>query len=242
MIIGANSAIARAIAEELSEEGTRFILAGRDAAGLTFSRELVVAAGGEVVAALPFEANDLKSHSELIQGAAKLLGEIDLLLIAHGILPDQTVCEGSSEETLKTVDVNFRSVISLLTEAADVFVKQAAGTVAVVTSVAGDRGRRSNYVYGAAKAGVSAFLEGYRCRMFEFGVNVLDIRPGFVDSPMTADYRKVPVLWASPKKVARGVKRALRRGQSVVYLPWFWGWVMLLIRLMPRSIFQRLKL
>lgn len=240
LIIGANSAIAKAVAAELSHEGASFVLAGRDPSGLARSAELVAAGGAAVEASLPFEACEFASHGALLRKAVETLGSIDLLLVAHGTLPDQASAEQSVEESLQAMDVNFRSVVSILTAAAGIFERQGEGRVAVVTSVAGDRGRRSNYVYGAAKAGLSAFLEGYRARMRACGVQVLDIRPGFVDSPMTAEYRKVPILWASPDQIARGVVRALRRDRAVVYLPWFWRWIMWVIRSLPNPVFLRL--
>ncbi|MNT30082.1 putative oxidoreductase [compost metagenome] len=115
------------------------------------------------------------------------------------------------------------------------------GTLAVITSVAGDRGRQSNYAYGAAKAATSAFLSGLRQRLFKRGVAVVDIRPGFVDTPMTAHLRKGP-LWASPDQVARRIVGGIARGTPVLYAPGFWRLIMLVIRLLPQAVFNRTAL
>jgi short-subunit dehydrogenase len=116
------------------------------------------------------------------------------------------------------------------------------GTIAVITSVAGVRGRASNFVYGSAKALVSTLLAGLRHRLAATGVRVIDIRPGFVDTPMTAGFRKGGPLWATPDRVARDIVAAVERGAGVVYTPWFWRWIMLVIRHVPESIFVRTKL
>jgi len=118
---------------------------------------------------------------------------------------------------------------------------QKSGTIAVITSVAGDRGRQSNYVYGSAKGMVSTFLQGLRNRLYRAGINILDIKPGFVDTPMTIDFKKGP-LWVSPEKIAEGIVEAIDKQKTEVYLPWFWKFIMLIIKLIPESIFRKMKL
>ena len=113
---------------------------------------------------------------------------------------------------------------------------------AVISSVAGERGRQSNYVYGAAKAALSTFLGGLRQRLAKANVNVLTIKPGFVDTPMTAAITPKGALWAQPDRVAAGIVKAIDSGRSVVFLPWFWRWIMLVIRLIPEPVFKRIKL
>ena len=121
------------------------------------------------------------------------------------------------------------------------FEQSRGGCIAVISSVAGDRGRQSNYVYGSAKGGLDRFLQGLRNRLYRAGVAVVTIKPGFVDTPMTAALPK-NALYASPRQVARGVYRAIEARRSVVYLPWFWRPIMLLIKLLPESVFKRLRL
>ena len=118
---------------------------------------------------------------------------------------------------------------------------QRRGTLAVIGSVAGDRGRRANYVYGSAKAGLGVFTQGLRHRLGSRGVSVVLVKPGLVDSPMTAGFAKGP-LWAPPAQVARDMRRGIERGDAVVYTPWFWRWIMLAIRAMPDAIFKRLSI
>jgi short-subunit dehydrogenase len=166
---------------------------------------------------------------------------LDAVLVAYGVLPDQARCERSVAETLAAFDTNGRSVVALLTLLANRFEAQGRGAIVVVSSPAADRGRASNYVYGAAKASVSVFASGLRNRLHAKGVRVVTVSPGFVDTPMTADFPKGP-LWATPKAVARDIERAIDSGFGVIYTPWFWRWIMKIIRLIPERIFVRLKL
>ncbi len=133
------------------------------------------------------------------------------------------------------------SVISLLTHLGNRFEAQRHGAIAVISSVAGDRGRLSNYVYGTAKGAVSIFMQGLRNRLYKSGVNVLTIKPGFVDTPMTAQLPK-GALWAQPDHIAAGIIKAIDSGKTVVYLPGFWRLIMLIIKSIPESVFRRLSL
>jgi short-subunit dehydrogenase len=139
------------------------------------------------------------------------------------------------------MEVNGTATAALALRAAARLEAQGHGTLAVITSVAGVRGRASNYVYGAAKAMVSTLLSGLRQRLHGRGVRVVDVRPGFVDTPMTAAFRK-GALWAQPDKVARDIVSAVDRGAGVVYTPGFWRWIMLVIRHIPEFVFVRIKL
>jgi decaprenylphospho-beta-D-erythro-pentofuranosid-2-ulose 2-reductase len=164
------------------------------------------------------------------------------VLIAHGTLSDQCACESSVEGLRREFDVNAVAAMSLLTLLANRFEQRKAGTLAVISSVAGDRGRQSNYVYGAAKAALSTFLGGLRQRLAKSNVDVLTIKPGFVDTPMTAAIANKGALWATPERVAAGIVRAIDRRRSVVYLPGFWRGIMLVIRTIPEPLFKKLKL
>jgi len=140
------------------------------------------------------------------------------------------------------MDINFLSVVSLLTPIANRFEENKRGTIAVISSVAGDRGRQSNYVYGAAKSGLDAFLQGLRNRRSKADVHVLTIKPGFVDTPMTAHIPERGPLWAQPEDVAKGIVSAIEKQKYVVYLPRFWSLIMLIIRSIPERIFKKLSL
>ena len=241
LVVGATSAIAEATTRRFAQRGDALFLAARSVERLqAIADDLRVRSAAQVEIA-PFDARDFASHAALVDQAEAALGGLDLMLIAHGTLPEQKACEASFDEALRELQVNALSVMSLLTAVANRFEQQHRGTIAVISSVAGDRGRQSNYVYGSAKAAVTAFLGGLRNRLQPAGVHVLTIKPGFVDTPMTRDFPK-GLLWASPAAIARGIEKAIDQRKDVVYLPWFWRPVMRLIREIPEPIFKKLRL
>jgi decaprenylphospho-beta-D-erythro-pentofuranosid-2-ulose 2-reductase len=178
----------------------------------------------------------------VLDTAARQLGGIDIVLIAHGTLSDQAQCQTSVDALRHEFDVNAVSTMALLTLLANRLEAQRHGTLAVISSVAGDRGRQSNYAYGSAKAAVTAFLAGLRQRLAKANVDVLTIKPGFVDTPMTAGIANKGALWAQPDAIAAGIVKAIERRRNIVYLPWFWRWIMLVIRHIPEPLFKKLKL
>jgi len=241
LIIGATSAIAAETARVFAAYGARLFLTGRHSGRLdAVAADLKVRGAAQVETAL-LEVTDISRHAGVVEAAFAALGGLDVVLIAHGTLPDQRRCEESAAETVAALEVNFTATIALLTLLANRFEAARQGCIAVITSVAGDRGRQSNYVYGAAKGGVERFLEGLRNRLFRSGVAVITIKPGFVDTPMTAGVAKNP-LFASPRRVGRAIYRAIEARRSVVYIPWFWRPIMFLVTALPESIFQRLRL
>jgi short-subunit dehydrogenase len=241
LIVGATSAIAHETARLFAKEGARLLLAGRNAAKLeTVAADLRVR-GAKQVETMVLDANQLDRHQELFDRAVESLDGLDTVLIAHGTLTDQDKAEQSVEETLSEINTNFLSAVSLSTIAANYFEKQKRGCLAVISSVAGDRGRQSNYVYGAAKGGLNAFLSGLRNRLFKSGVTVLTIQPGFVATPMTA-HLKQGLLFASAEKVGADIYRAIQKKRDVLYTPFFWRYIMLIIKNVPEPVFKRLKL
>ncbi len=241
LIIGAASAIAEAAARQWAGRGAALFLVARNAAKLeTIAADLRVR-GAASVAVQAMDATDTAAHAAMLDAAVAALGGIDAALIAHGTLPDQKACEASVELTLQEIDNNGLSVIALATRLANLMEAQGSGSLAVISSVAGDRGRQSNYVYGAAKGMVTRFLQGLRNRLAKKGVQVLTIKPGFVDTPMTAAFKK-GALWAQPEDVARGILAAIDKGRDEVYLPGFWRLIMLVIRHIPERIFKKLSL
>jgi decaprenylphospho-beta-D-erythro-pentofuranosid-2-ulose 2-reductase len=244
LIFGATSAIAQATARIWARRGHRLFLVGRDPAKLAaLVADLDVRAGAPGrMHGRQADLDDLSAHAPLIAEANAALGGIDIVLIAHGTLPDQSRCAVDPALALKEIHTNALSVVSLCTLLGQQFEQQRAGQLAVISSVAGDRGRQSNYVYGAAKGMVSLYLQGLRNRLFAAGVNVLTIKPGFVDTPMTAGIDKGGPLWATPDAVAKGIVSALDRRRDVVYLPGFWRPIMGVIKSIPESVFKRLHL
>ena len=241
LIIGATSAIAQEVAKLYAEVGSQLFLVARNTDKLEqVARDLSVR-GASATDSLSLDLAEIDQHEDLLTRADKFLGGIDIVLIAHGTLPDQKTCEASLNHTMQELQINLLSTISLLTLLANYFEKQGSGCLAVISSVAGDRGRQSNYVYGAAKGGLSIFLQGLRNRLSKAGVCVLTIKPGFVITPMTAEFKK-GVLWAQPKQIAEAIVSAIRKRKNVVYVPWFWRWIMFIIRNIPENIFKRMSL
>ncbi len=241
VIIGASSAIAYETAKCFARDGAELFLVGRSAAKLTTIADDLKVHGAKQVETWVLDLCELDHHQHMFEQALASLGELDMLLIAHGTLADQGKCEQSVAQTMQELQTNCLSVISLLTISANYFEQQQHGCIAVITSVAGDRGRKSNYVYATSKAAVSVFLQGLRNRLSSAGVSVLTIKPGYVATPMTAHMKKGP-LTASPQSVGRGIYEAMKKGKNVVYLPGFWGAMMFVIRSIPEEIFKRLSL
>lgn len=241
LIIGATSAIAQESAKRFAEGGDKIFLAGRSPEKLDALMADLRVRGADKVDSMALDLNDFDRHLYLITMASEVLGGLDTVLIAHGTLSDQKACEQDFQVALKEYHTNFLSVVSLLTLLANHFEAQGHGCLAVISSVAGDRGRQSNYFYGSAKGGLSVFLQGLRNRLAPSGVQVLTIKPGFVDTPMTSGFKK-GALWVGPDAIATGIHRAICRRSDEVYLPWFWWGVMVIVKAIPERIFKHLKL
>lgn len=241
LIIGATSAIASETARCFAREGATLVICGRNLEKLERLAADLKVRGASAVHCIQFDALESSSYESLVRDAIEKCGELDAALIAHGSLPDQKQCEESSDLTLEALAANFLSPVLLLTALGVYFETRRQGNITVIASVAGDRGRQSNYVYGSAKGGLDIFLEGLRNRLFHFGVSVTTIKPGFVDTPMTAHIKKGP-LFASPNKVGARIHKAMKRGEEVVYTPWFWWPIMTVIRNIPERVFKRLRM
>ncbi len=242
LIIGATSAIASACARRWAAEGAGLFLVGRDGEKLeTLAHDLGIR-GAASVDTFRMDVNDIPQHAAMLESAMQSLGQLDVALIAHGTLPDQAACQVDARLTLSEFNTNAVSVLALLACLATQFEQQGAGAIAVITSVAGDRGRPSNYVYGSAKAAVSVFCEGLRARLFAAGVSLTDIRPGFVATPMTAGLALPRALVSQPDTVARRILVGIERKADVLYTPAYWVLIMFVIRHIPRFLFKRMKL
>ena len=239
LIIGATSAIAIASARLFAGRGDELVLAARNEERLDLLAADLKVRGARAVDTVTFLAQPEQDY----EGFASRVWDqgLDCLLLAHGSLPAQERCQDDVSATRREFEVNALSTISLLAAFAGRFAEQGSGNMVVISSVAGDRGRQSNYLYGSAKAAVSVYCQGLRNRMQGRGVGVITIIPGFVDTPMTELFEK-GLLWAQPEQIASGILHALERGSDVVYLPWFWRYIMLLIKLIPERLFKRLSL
>jgi decaprenylphospho-beta-D-erythro-pentofuranosid-2-ulose 2-reductase len=241
LILGATSAIAEATAREFAKRGDALFLAARSIERLHGIQADLKLRGASVVEIAEQDLRDLALQETLLKRASDALGGLDTALLAYGTLSDQKLCEQSIEALTVAIQTNAVSVMSWCTLIANLFEAQRRGVIGIISSVAGDRGRQSNYVYGSAKAAVSAFTSGLRQRLHRQGVSVVTIKPGFVDTPMTAAFEKGP-LWSTPAVVGTQIARALIRGTPVLYTPGFWRVVMWAIRSIPEAIFLRLSL
>jgi decaprenylphospho-beta-D-erythro-pentofuranosid-2-ulose 2-reductase len=240
LIVGATSAIATEVARAYAAGGASLFLTGRNPERLAAVADDLTVRGAAGVETVVLDVLAIESHAAIVERAFAP-GRLDAAVIAHGTLPDQAGCQESVAETIRALEVNFTSTAALLTLLANRFEAQRRGTIAVITSVAGDRGRQSNYVYGAAKGGLAVFLQGLRNRLHHSGVSVVTLKPGFVDTPMTAAVPK-NLLFSSARRAGRSIHRAIEGRRDVAYIPWFWRPIMALITSLPESVFKRLRL
>lgn len=242
LILGATSMIARAVAAEFASHKYDLILAGRspeelNALAADFSLRHGVRIRTQIFDVLHPEGHESSLEPCLCEAGEALAG----VVLCIGYLGDQAVAQADLTETRRILETNFTGSVSALNITANHFERRRTGFICALSSVAGDRGRQSNYLYGAAKAGLSTYLQGLRNRLFHSNVRVITVKPGFVDTRMTFGRPKL-FLVASPEAVARGIYRAIVRGKDVVYLPWFWRWIMFVLRLVPERMFKRLRL
>jgi decaprenylphospho-beta-D-erythro-pentofuranosid-2-ulose 2-reductase len=241
LTLGATSSIAMAFNRLLAKPGTHFFLVARDPEKLKSVARDLLTRGASSVVIHAMDLNDTRQHAAMLSEAATSLGNIDLALIAYGILGDQQQAQTEYAAASALFATNFLSPVSLVTWLANYFEDARKGTLAVISSVAGDRGRKSNYVYGASKGGLNLFLDGVRNRIDRAGVQVLTIRPGFVSTPMTAEFPQSP-LFVTPAKAARGILRAMQSRRDIAYVPGFWAPLMFVVRAIPEAIFKNLDL
>ena len=242
LIIGATSAIAQAVARQLALQGDHLFLVARNAQRLQATAADLGIRGARIAGSLAKDLDHLDDHEQLIDLAEQALGAIDAVLIAHGVLPDQDACARSPYAATQAIHTNFVTYASLLTVLANRLERQHHGVLVVLSSVAGDRGRASNYVYGSTKGALSIFMAGLGDRLSKAGVAVVTVKPGMIASPMTQNFKK-GLLWATPEAIAPAIAKALSRAQSAtLYLPWFWRPIMLVLQLIPGWLFRRLNL
>ena len=242
LIIGATSAIAEATAKRYAKERASLYLLARNEERLaSLTADLKTRGASSALYAL-LDVNDRSRHEEVLKEVIKTLGTIDVVLIAHGTLGDQKACEDNVEQALFEFETNAVSTIALLTRLANLFEKQHGGTIAVISSVAGDRGRPSNYLYGTAKAAITTFCQGLQTRMFKSGVHLIIIKPGIVATPMTEGLSMPALLVAEPDQIAADIVRAIEKKTDTLYTPWFWKYIMLGIIHVPSTLFKKLNL
>lgn len=242
IVVGASSAIAEAACRLWAERGGSLFLLARSQEKMDALAQDLKVRGAKDVFTQVFDACDMEQHQGLFAEAESKLGNVHGIFVAHGTLPDQAACEQDFALAQREFTTNATSVMSLVTEAANYFQPKRSGTIAVISSVAGDRGRQSNYLYGSAKAAVSTFLQGARNRLAKHNVHVMTIKPGFVDTPMTDGMDKSGFLWAQPDDVAECILNGIDKKRNILYVPWFWRLIMLIISNIPEFIFKKLSL
>jgi decaprenylphospho-beta-D-erythro-pentofuranosid-2-ulose 2-reductase len=239
IVFGATSAIAREVLVLWATRGDRLHLVGRDADRLAAAAAACV--GADAVTTATADLCETGRAAGLVDDAvAALGGRVDVVLVAHGDLGDQLRSEREYAEVERIVQINFLSVVALLVPLAGLLERQRSGVLAVITSVAGDRGRPRNYSYGAAKGALNVYLQGLRSRLVGAGVQVTTLKLGPVDTPMTATHPK-NALFATADRVARDITRAIDRGAGEAYVPWFWRPILWIVRNTPEPLFQRVR-
>ena len=239
LIIGATSAVARACARELAQQGAELTLVGRDRDDLEATASDARLRGSATARALTCDVGDPLARQALLDQA--LLPESRLnVLVAVGLMPDQDTMDADPELLSSMVDATYTGPMIVIQGLVPHFERQAGGQVVVIGSVAGDRGRRKNYLYGSAKAGLATYAEGLRARLFTSGATVTVVKPGFIDTAMTWGLPGL-FLVSSPQSCAQAILQAARKGRPVLYHPGFWRLIMLIIRHIPPTIMKRLK-
>jgi short-subunit dehydrogenase len=241
LILGATSAIASALAKEFAAHKFDLILGGRDREELSALASDLSLRYGVRNSILSFDALDTQTHASTLQSSLSEAGKaLEGVVLCIGYLGDQAKGQTDWEEARRILETNFTGCVSALNILANHFEPRRAGFICAISSVAGDRGRQSNYLYGAAKAGLTAYLQGLRNRLYPSNVSVITVKPGFVDTRMTYG-RPGLFLVASPESVAKGIFKAIAKGKDVVYLPWFWRFIMLIVQSIPEAIFKRMR-
>lgn len=238
LVFGATSAIAAEVCARWAARGDRLHLVGRDPGKLA---AVAAACAAAPVTTATADLCDTDRARALVDASlAALDGRIDIVLLAHGDLGDQLLSERDYHEAERLVRVNFLSAVALLLPLADILERQRSGALAVITSVAGDRGRPRNFTYGAAKGALGIYLQGLRSRLYPAGVQVTTLKLGPVDTPMTVDHEKNR-LFVGPARAARDIVRAIDRGAREAYVPWYWRPILWIVRNTPEPLFQRLR-
>ena len=242
LVLGATSGIAEATCRIWAAEGANLFLVGRSAEKLNAVATDLRVRGAAYVDTAVVDLDDVSLHAELMAHAITSLGGLDVAYFAFGILGDQPQAESDANHAGQILHTNLTAPVSMLTWLANFCVRQGRGTLAVLSSVAGDRGRKSNYVYGASKAGLTAFVDGLRNRVDREGVAVLTIKPGPVKTAMTTGM-KGSEKFADPNAVAKTIASAIARGKGgILYVPGIWWPIMTVIKAIPDSVFKKLNL
>lgn len=239
LIVGAKSDMAKAVAREYAKNGYDIYLAARDTEMLKpLAKDIVIRTECKVKL-LELDILDFESHQSWYEEIEEKPAGV---VCAVGYLGDQTAAQEDFCEAKKIIDTNYTGIVSLFNVIANDFERRKEGFIVGISSVAGERGRKSNYIYGSAKAAFTAYLSGLRNRLYASGVQVLTVKPGFVATRMTAHMDLPKRLTAAPEEVAKDIFEAQQAGKDVLYTKWMWRWVMLVIRSIPEFQFKKMSL
>ena len=238
LILGAASDVARELAIEYSRAGASVTLAARDVTRLDSLKSDLTIKYQNIVDLVEFDAVLTAKHQQFYDGLGEKAAVVVCLFGFLGGIPEERSWKGVAE----ILAVNYVGCVSILNIVATDFGKRGKGVIVGVSSVAGERGRQSNYIYGSAKAGFTAYLSGLRNQMFPLGVHVVSVLPGFIKTKMLQGLKTPAPLTASPNQVARAIIQAVEKKKNVVYVLWMWKWIMLIIKMIPEEIFKKLKL
>ena len=241
VVLGALSDIAEATCRLYASDGAEMVITGRNSDRLAAVGDDLRLRGASKVLA---EDVDLATAdpAPLMAKWAEELGGVDLILLAYGMLGEQKLLEHDLKAAAALIDTNFRSAALWSLAAANYLESAGSGALIVIGSVAGDRGRQSNYLYGATKGGLGLLVQGLAHRLHGSGAKAILIKPGFVDTAMTAHIPNKGALWASPQKIATLIQKSAEGRKPIVYTPGYWRWIMTVIRSVPAAIFHRTKL
>ena len=239
LILGGNSDVGKSIARDFSKLGSNIILTSRKKGQLdSFKSDLKIRYSIKCDLEF-FDVLDFNSHESFYFNLKK---KPDIVISCIGYLDNQEKSENSFEESLKSIQTNFTGLVSILNVVSNDFESRKSGIIVGISSVAGDRGRGSNYIYGCSKSGFTSYLSGLRNRLNKSNVKVITVKPGFIKTKMTNHLDLPKLLTASPDYISNVIINSIRKNKNVIYIKWFWRWIMLIIKIIPESIFQKMKL
>ncbi|MFN0200163.1 MAG: SDR family oxidoreductase [Bacteroidia bacterium] len=239
LILGAKSDIGRALAREYAAAGYHIYLAARKVEEIEDDAKDLQIRYGIKASAHAFDATKYETHLSFYQ---QFTSQPDTVIAVFGVLYEQEKAQNDWQLALNTMKVNYVGAVSILEIAARSMEKQQSGTIIGISSVAGDRGRASNYLYGSAKAGFTAYLSGLRNRLAKANVHVLTVKPGFVKTAMTQNLALPPVITGQPQQVAKDIFKAAQKKKNELYTLWMWKYIMLIIKSIPEFVFKKMKL
>ena len=236
LLLGATSDMAVAIARKMAEKGNNIQLAARNANRLQALQSDISVRYNVNCTIHEFDATNFALHEPFYQS---LSPKPCITICVFGYMSDNIAAIKNWNEAQKMINSNYTGAVSILNIIAEDYAVKKNGTIVGISSVAGERGRQSNYIYGSAKAGFTAYLSGLRNKLFHDNVHVVTVLPGFVNTKMTAELNLPPLLTANTEQVADAVEKAIRKKQNVVYVKWFWKWIMKIIKTIPENMFKK---